>query len=241
VAELLTNVGLRLEPLGFFHAGSTPEERAAAESRLRESLAAGIPCMLTNMEFQLITGTDDTGFLTAQPWACTDFPPRHLTFSTWDELGDGIHMDFHVLHRCEPAEPRKAVLDSLRYAVDVWRTPPADPGGHYGMGPRGYANWRGAVEAGHGTSHGSWWNGVVWAECRARAADFLREVSALMPVPDTAAGIADGYTEIASALGRCAEKELDAGTKLSLLTEAERREEACVAAIETQLAAVGSS
>ena len=149
-------------------------------------------------------------------------------------------MDFHVLHRCEPAEPCKAVLDSLRYAVDVWRTPPAGHP-HYGMGPNGYANWRGAVEAGHGASHGSWWNGVVWAECRARAADFLREASSLMPVPDAAPGIADGYAVIASALERCADKEQDAATKLSLLTEAERREEACVAAIERQLATVGSA
>ena len=240
VAELLTNVGLRLEPLGFFHAGSTPEERSVAESRLRESLAAGIPCMLTNMEFQLITGTDDTGFLTAQPWACNDFPPSHLTFSTWGELGDGIHMDFHVLHRSEPAEPRRTVLDSLHYAVEVWRTPPAgDP--HYGMGPTGYANWREAVEAGHGASHGSWWNGVVWAECRARAADYLREASPLMPIPEAAPDIAEGYAVIASALERCADKELAAPSKLSLLTEAGEREEACVAAIERQLSAVGSA
>jgi len=240
VAELLTNVGLRLEPLGFFHAGSASQDRAEAEARLRESLAAGIPCMLTNMEFQLITGVDDTGFSTAQPWACTDFPPSHLTFGTWDELGDGIHMDFHVLHRCEPAEPREAVLDGLRYAVELWRTPAAGDS-HYGMGPNGYANWRGAVEAGHGASHGSWWNGVVWAECRARAADFLREVSSLMPLPHAAPDIADGYVEVASALERCADKEQDATTKLSLLTEAERREEACVAAIEGQLAAVESA
>ncbi|HOS94942.1 MAG TPA: hypothetical protein PLD23_19125 [Armatimonadota bacterium] len=241
VCELLENVGLRLEPIGFFHAGSTPQDRSVAESRLHESLAAGIPCMLTNMEFQLITGTDDTGFLTAQPWACLEFPPSHLTFGTWDELGYGIHMDFHVLHRCEPAEPRKAVLDSLRYAVEVWCRPPGDEGDCYGMGPNGYANWRGAVEAGHGASHGNWWNGVVWAECRARAADYLREVSPLMPIPEAVPGIADGYAAIASALGKCADKELDAPVKLALLAEAEEHEGACVAAIEQQLAAVGSA
>ncbi len=108
------------------------------------------------------------------------------------------------------------------------------------MGPNGYANWLRAVEAGHGNGHGSWWNGTVWAECRARAADYLREVSPLMPIPEAAPGIADGYAAIASALERCADKELAAPTKLELLTEARQREDDCVAAIEHQLAAAGS-
>ena len=55
VDALLANVGLRVEALGFFHAGSGAEERARVEARLRESLAAGVPCFLLNMENQLIT------------------------------------------------------------------------------------------------------------------------------------------------------------------------------------------
>jgi len=239
VDALLENVGLRREPLGFFHPGSTAEERATVESRLRESLGAGAPCMLLNMENQLITGWDDTGFLTAQPWPGMDFPPKHLTFGSWAELGAQFHVDFHVLHRCEPADLRKAVADSLRYAVDLWRNPKAHTGEHYGMGPDGYANWSAAVEAGHGASHGNWWNGTVWAECRARAADYFREAAPLLPSGADAAVLTGEYAAIAARLDQCAGKELKAGAKVALLAEAAGREDACIARIEQAFAAMG--
>ncbi|HEY3281346.1 MAG TPA: hypothetical protein VGN26_03665 [Armatimonadota bacterium] len=235
VDALLANVGLRVECLGFFHAESSAEERSAAEGRLREALASGTPCSLTNMENQLITGCDDTGFLTAQPWPCTDFPPRHLTFATWSELGTEIHMDFHVLHRAEPADLAMAVADSLRYAVDLWRNPKAHSGGHYGMGPEAYANWKQAVLDGHGASHGAWWNGTVWSECRARAADYFREVAPVLPSPEDAQELGDGYAALAALLERCADKAVAAETKVTLLAEAQEREEACIARIEALL------
>jgi len=236
---LLQNVGLRREPLGFFHPDITAEERTTVECRLRESLGAGAACMLLNMENQLITGWDDTGFLTAQPWPGMDFPPKHPTFGTWAELGDGIHMDFHVLHRCEPADLRRAVTESLRYAVDLWRNPKAHTGEHYGMGPDGYANWSAAVEAGHGASHGNWWNGTVWAECRARAADYFREVAPLLPSGAEAVGLAEEYAAIAGLLERCGSKELEAEAKVKLLAEAAEREGACVARVEQTSTAMG--
>jgi hypothetical protein len=70
------NLGLEMTDLGFFAPQSTPQDRAAVEQRVREALDAGIPCSLINLENQLITGYDHTGFFTAQPWAPkVDFPP----------------------------------------------------------------------------------------------------------------------------------------------------------------------
>jgi hypothetical protein len=232
VDALLANVGLRVEALGFFHAGSGAEERARVEARLRESLAAGVPCSLLNMENQLITGCDGTGFLTAQPWPGMDFPPAHLTFATWAELGGEIHVDFHVLHRPEPAERAEAVLASLRYAVELWRNPTAHSSGDYGMCPNAYANWSEAVHSGHGSGHGSWWNGMVWAECRARAADYFREVAPLAPSREVMETLAGEYGAIGVLLARCADKELAGDAKIALLAEAAQREESCIARIE---------
>lgn len=236
---LAANVGLRVEFLGFFMAESTSEERAAAEAKLRAALDAGVPCALVNMENQLITGYDDTGFLSAQPWACNDFPPKRLTFGTWDELGDGIHMDFLVLRRCEPAEPRKAVLDSLWYAVDLWRNPTAHTREPYAMGPGAYAAWSAAVQAGDGGGHGNWWNAVVWAECRARAADYVREIGALLPASCDVEALASSYAAIADLLNQCSDKELEGARKVSMLAEAAEREGACVERIEQALVAMG--
>ena len=236
---LLANIGLRVEPLGFFHTGSGAAERAAVEAHLRESLAAGVPCSLLNMENQLITGWDDTGFLTAQPWPGMDFPPKHLTFDTWEELGNEVHMDFRVLHRAEPADLPTAVTASLRYAVDLWRNPKTHTSENYGMGPDAYANWSAAVRDGHGGGHGSWWNAMVWSECRTRAADYFREVAHWLPPGADAETLATEYAEIASRLARCGDKELDAACKLDLLADAAERERACLERIEALLPRLG--
>jgi hypothetical protein len=239
VEALLGNVGLSVEPLGFFHAGSSAEDRSAVEARLRASLEAGTPCALINMENQLITGCDDSGFLTAQIWSCNDFPPRHLTFGTWAELGAEIHMSFYVLHRAAPVDLRKTVSDSLKYAVDLWRNPTAHSGDPYGMCPNGYALWSEAVRAGHGASHGNWWNGTVWAECRARAADYFREIASLLPSASEADALSTEYGAVAALLNRCSSKELEAETKVTVLAEAAEREEACIRRIEEALARIG--
>ena len=70
--------------------GSSPISRRSVarsklEATLRERMDEDSPCSLLNMENQLITGYDDTGFDTAQPWYPhnKDFPPRRLSSGTW--------------------------------------------------------------------------------------------------------------------------------------------------------------
>ena len=82
--RLIGNLGLRRADLGFFSSDSRPEDRHKIEAQLRTALDQNIPCALLNLENQLITGYDDAGFLTAQPWAPhVNFPPcaallRHM-------------------------------------------------------------------------------------------------------------------------------------------------------------------
>ncbi|MBM3492802.1 MAG: hypothetical protein FJX72_00555 [Armatimonadetes bacterium] len=230
--DLLRNVGIATTPLGFHHAGTSVADRAASEARLRDALDRGSPCYLVNMEFQLITGYDETGFFTAQPWPGHDFPQAHLTFGTWAELGDEIHMDFDILDRCEPVERRVAVKAALEFAVDLWRRPKEYTSEGYGVGPEAYANWIGAVEAGHGPSHGNWWNGVVWAECRRQASDFLKEVAPLMPSSDDATALACEYSVIAELVERCSAKEMDQAEKLAQLAQARDLERAAISRVE---------
>jgi len=59
------------------------------------------------------------------------------------------------------------------------RTNPDDfqnPG--YRVGDGAWESWIAAVEGGHGSEHGHWWNAMVWAECRDMASKFFQEVSA---------------------------------------------------------------
>ena len=222
-----------MTPLGFFAESSTPEERSAVEARMREALDRGAPCFLVNMEYQLITGYDETGFLTAQPWPQLDFPPAHLTFGTWSELTGGIHMDFNIVDAAPPADRAAAVAASLRYAADLWRQPERHSGPPYGAGARAYDNWEAAVRAGHGGSHGNWWTATVWSECRTMAGQYLAEVAPILPLD--AEALAEEYAAIGELLQRAADKELPAEPKLTLLTEARGREAACIDRIEALL------
>jgi len=119
----LAVIGLVMSDLGFFGSDSTPTQRAAVEAQLKRALDAGIPCSLLDMENQCISGYDETGFITAQPWPGLDFPPAHLTYGSWSELGE-VHISYFTLAACPPAPTREAIRAGLRYARDL-RTPRA--------------------------------------------------------------------------------------------------------------------
>ncbi len=229
---LIGNLGIRINGLGFYHNQSSQQEREVLESRVRKYLDNGTPCYLLNMENQLITGYDDTGFLTAQPWSCTDFPQAHLTFGSWEEFGGEVHVTFNALERSIPMVQKESIIASLRYAVNLHRNPAKHTSEPYGVCPNGYANWSRAIRNGQSGGHGGWWNGMVWSECRALAADYFREIAQSIQSVSEANAIADDYSIISQNLMQCADMELDSELKLSLLEDSAQREEHCIQSIE---------
>lgn len=226
---LIENLGLRVTGLGFFGPGSAATERAAVEQRLRDALDARVPCSLLNLENQLILGYDETGFITAQPWAPkADFPPARLSFGSWRELGDSFHMNFYVFERAKPADPAAAILASLDYAVDLHRNPSKHSWPCYGIGPDAYANWISAAPE-CGSSHGNWWNATVWSECRRMASEYFAEMRGWPGgVAQTAAGLSVAYAAIADNLARLSDKEMDVAEKVALLQETQGKEAAAI-------------
>jgi hypothetical protein len=238
--KLLRNLGLEMTDLGFFHKGSTPEERAAVEQRLKQSLDTGIPCSLMNMENQVISGYDDKAFFTAQPWGdcCGGFPPATLTFGTWPEFKDETHVSFFTFGKLAPADDKTIVRESLRYALDLFRHPERHSFEHYGIGPSAYDNWARAVVE-HGSSHGNWWNGTVWSECRAMASGYFTEIGQkFAPVAGQAREMGNAYREIADLLSRAADKEMEPAGKADLIADAKGRETGAVTQIESLLVAL---
>ena len=239
--KLLRNLGLEMTDLGFFHGKSTPEERAALELKLKQSLDAGIPCSLVNMEHQVVSGYDDKVFFTAQPWgdSCGGFPPATLTFGTWPELKDEVHGTFFAFRKLTPAGDRTIVRDSLRYALDLFGHPEKHSFEHYGIGPNAYDNWIPAVAAGHGSSHGNWWNATVWSECRAMASGYFSEIGQkFAPVAGQARELSDAYRAIADLLSKAADKEMEPVGKSDILSQAKDKEGRAIQQIETLLASL---
>ncbi len=238
----IENLGIVMSVHGSYTMNNSLEERQQLDALLIEKLDQGIPCSLSNMEHQLITGYDDTGFLTAQPWApqVTDFPPAHLTFGSWEEIKDECHVEFFSFAKATPAKELTVIRDSLKLAVDFHRNPQKYSHAPYATGSGAYANWIKGVESGHGSEHGNWWNGMVWTESRKLAVKYFQEIGTKYPLfaAVTEPFIAD-YTQIAEALYQVSDKSISSEKKIELLKEAQQIEAAAINRIEQLLPMMG--
>ena len=235
VMDLLQNLGVRMDSLGYFSAECSLEVRRHVEGLIRMHLEGGHPCSLMNLENQLIYGFDENGFLVAQPWPGMDFPPKSLAFGTWHEMGDEIHVEFYSFMPTSRINLDSAIEQSLRYAVRVWRGPELQTSGPYGFGPDAYENWRNAIQAGFGTTHGNWWNGTVWSECRRYLAGYFQEVGLRLVEPRLGEDLSKNFATIADLLAKVAEKDRATEDQIEKLHIAQATEETSIARIESYL------
>lgn len=230
---LIENLGLRLTDLGFFSPDASDTARADVEQKLCEALDQGIPCSLLNLEHQIIYGYDDTAFFTAQPWAPHHlFPPATLSFGSWQEFGKLFHVNFYKIEPVPPVEPRRSILASLDYALDLWKNPGKHSSIDYGAGPNAYDNWIQAVSEA-GSDHGNWWNATVWSECRRMAADYFSRIAEEQPgVTVRCAWLSQAYLRIAGNLGKAGDKEMNSEEKRALLQETKQLEAEAIVKVE---------
>ena len=232
--ELVRKLGVEMKDLGFFHPKSAPDEIKEIEEVLRRNIDENVPCSLLNLENQLVSGYNDTQFIVQQPWAKVDFPPKTLTFQTWEELGKEFHISFFSFAQTEATDERTIIRDSLSYAVDLAKNPSRYRSEHYYIGLEAYDTWVKAVEAGHGPSHGNWWNGTVWWECREMASKYFSEIASRVQgeVSERAMDLSKRYGGVATFLDKARNKELANEKKIKVILEAKKAEEACVNEIE---------
>lgn len=235
--RLLRNLGLEMIELGFIHGRSTSEERARIEQAVRQHLDLKEPCSIVNMDNQIIIGHEGNHLVLTQPWPCvTDITPVTLSYGSWVEFGREIHASLFAYRKVAPAPLNKVIRDSLEYAVGLFD----DPGKHavpkYGIGGQAYDNWILGVQNGHGSSHGNWWNGTVWSECRSRAADYFAEIADRIPAAAAPAReLGTAYQGIAAGLDRISEKEMKPEEKIKIIKELKDRELRAVKSIKSLL------
>lgn len=230
---LITNMGLKVIDLGFFGEDSRKDAREEVERRLRDALKKGIPCSLLNMEHQTIDGYDRTGFFAGHPWGPgKQVAPDRLSFGSWKEFGKEVHATFYTIEKVQPAARKTAILASLDYAIDMWKNPGKHSAEGFGVGPKAYDNWiKGVPEA--GASHGNWWNGSVWSECRRMAADFFTAIGAEdKTVTATCAQLNADYLKIAFNLGKASSKTMAPDEKIDLLKETKELEASAIGKVE---------
>lgn len=217
--QLLSALGITMTDHGFFSNENSLKDRADIEKTIKDHLKSNNPCALVNLEYQLISGYDETGFITSQPWS-EDFPPGHLTFTTWDEMEDEIHACFFTFDKTEPTDTKSIVINSLKYALSLNECPDLHTSEPYYTGLKAYDAFIEAVENGCGSSHGNWWNATVWGECRKMASEYFNEIGKRFKEVDSIANeLADDYNLISQGLIKVAEKEVPVKPKIELLKE----------------------
>ncbi|MBU8902393.1 MAG: hypothetical protein KOO69_06610 [Victivallales bacterium] len=232
---LLENIGIKITDLGFYSRESSLEERNKLENILCKALDAGIPCSLCNMENQLIKAYDERGFFVVQPWErpCVDATPSKLSFGTWKEFKEEIHVSFYTFKKVTSVDRTVAILDSLDYAIDLHAKSSEFSWEAYGIGPEAYTNWISAAEE-YGSTHGNWWNATVWSECRSMAAKYFAEIGKeYKQVLNPAADLEKLYTEVANNLKAVSNKEMPPADKISLLKETKKKEAEAIKRIKS--------
>ena len=226
--RLLPNLGLRRRSLGFFGPHSTPEEREGVESLVRGHMEEGRPCSILNMENQLIIGFDRRGFDTARPWPGMEFPPARLSFGSWEELGDEVHIGFYVWERCDPAPFPELLMKSLDFALSLYSHPSSRAWEDYSMGMESWEAWIRGVEAGYGDGHGCWWNAMVWGECRLMAGRYMAEASLrLGGMHPELLELTGEYTMLGTGIRMAGDRSMPVGKKIELLRELRGMESRC--------------
>ena len=183
--DLFSNLNLDIEVLGFVmpHVASE-EQRAGFDAAIRKALMDGKVCTLECMDHQTVCGFDEDGFLLTQPWdRMVDSTPPRLEYGSWEGFDTGVPLTaFAVSKNSKVRDFSSEVLKpAIEFALEIWETSPASEHNElYRIGAASYPNWIKAIDEGHGTQHGAWWNAVVWGECKAMAASYFDGLASSM-------------------------------------------------------------
>ena len=231
---LLGNCGIEMKKHGFFSTESTQGERSALEKTMKQELLRGNPCCMVNLDYQLITGFDDTGFVCSQPWKM-DFPPAHLSFGSWEEWGNEIHSCFFSFEKAVVSNPIDSILNSMKFALELNESPCKHTVSPYTCGIDAYDVWIEGIRNGYGAEHGNWWNGTVWSECRKQGALFFGETAVEFPSLAAISSELQGlFEQTADLLLKVSDKELDDNQKkVKMLLEAKHAEEEAMILMKT--------
>ncbi|MBN1440512.1 MAG: helix-turn-helix transcriptional regulator [Anaerolineales bacterium] len=240
----MRNMGIRKAGTVSLKKGSPAAERAEAEMKLRAHLDAGKLCVLDFLEHQLISGYDTQGFIFLQPWqggSTVELPS--LTFGSWKEAFEREDwIMFTLLEKDDLRADEPALLRSaLAVAIRMRTSPEEFQIPYYQSGDGAWEWWLAGIERGLGASHGHWWSGMVWKECRNLASGFFDGLAGSMKPgkpADLCRELSGLYRECGSQLDIAKDKDAPAEKQKAALTKGRELDRRCADAMKDLLAAV---
>ena len=228
--ELFSNLNLDIEVLGFvFPHNATKEQREQFDAAIRQALIDGKVCTLECMDHQTVCGFDEEGFLLTQPWgASMDTTPPTLKFGSWEGFDSGVPLTAFAVSKNNSVRDfsHEVLKPAIEYALSIWDTSPASSHNElYRIGAAAYPNWIKAIDEGHGSQHGAWWNAVVWGECKAMAANYFDELAMNMSkASELISEIAANFREASDGMLRASDMQQDMSSQKEAVRTAETAE-----------------
>jgi hypothetical protein len=240
----MRNMGIRKVDTVDIKKGALQAELDQAEKKIRAHLDAGKLCVMDFLEHQLVSGYDTKGFIILQPWkgeSKMELPS--LTFGTWKEALDreGWVM-FTLLEKDDLRSDETSLLRSALTTAIRIQTSPQDfqlPG--YQVGDGAWEWWLAGIDKGLGKSHGHWWNGMVWEECRRLAAEFFEGLEPSMQngqARKLCNELASLYKECGAQLNIAKDRKAPADTQKAALVKGRDLDRKCTDLMKELLVAV---
>lgn len=234
LTPLLKNLGFEFKYLGFI---GSEDDKEHYDKKLKQLLDDGHLLVILNMENQVITGYDDSGFL-LQPSYKNAYMPSHLTFKTWEEYGNEIHVNTYDMKKISPVTAKEQVIQALEHAVTFTLRPndinkiisnehDMNKPNPYKLGVEAYNTWIDAVNEGW-VQKNNWGHkfnsNVIW-ELRRMASEFLSEAKSLFDpsLQDQIDELVLAYKELSIIFHKMHDNNSEEILK-SLLTDAKNKE-----------------
>lgn len=174
VDHLAANIGYLVEGV----TGHVSERDFEAKQKIAWALVAGcidtgMPCYgweLAIPEWYVITGYDEGGYYFSGPGA--DEAQMPLDPEKLARTGIGW-LSVHCVVPCRPSPDEEIVTAAIEFALDHAAGEYCHE--NYSAGLAAFELWASALESGKANRFGAGYNGECWRECRAMAAEFLRE------------------------------------------------------------------
>ncbi|MBN2853620.1 MAG: hypothetical protein JXQ23_12860 [Clostridia bacterium] len=215
--KLCKNFGLypRLDETKWIVNDSDKEFVKKCENDIKHKMDSGIVVMLVSLEHQLFEEYDNEAFLITLPWGKVPSETKRIEYGNWP----GPFSGYTAIEKVSTSVSiREAIHQTLEYAAHLIFHSQKDDNGCLGL--CAYDNWIDCVKRGHGSSHGNWWNGMVWSESKLYASKFFKEISKYGYNLKECNSLSEIYYEISELLSKIKDKELADNSKISLLEEA---------------------
>ena len=218
--ERLRFLGLEVTVLGSVdHEDVSAKKRM--ESTLLEAMSRGSVCSVLSMEHQLVLGVEEKRLHLARPWGENDVTPPWLTRGNWKEARQAPCLMFLEFTPCRPERVGFCEWGML-FGIAAWNDENhLRKDSAYAVGAQGFRYWHEALCSERCEDLGSWWNAMVWSECRSMASRYFGALERDHDHQTMPSRVCD-YERLAEAYGKSASLLAEAGDRQRSMSDRAR-------------------